>query len=211
MELLVVVTIIGILATITAPSLLMFRDIMTQSASQQIIGTISTAIEQYHGDFERNFANSYEAYPPSDDGAAGRYLLTRYLLGYPNDDGAQGLGFRVKDADGEFDSRAPVRGPYGGTEELELTRGNDKAFIDAFGNEIYYYRWNTPEQETNNGYSSDDNGGGPGNINAYVQADNNASNDNYDYYRRDYLLMSKGLEEEWGESPSSGIVSNFGN
>ena len=77
MELLVVVSIIGLLATMAVPSLLMFRDIMMQSASQQIIETISTAIEQYHGDFNRNFAHSYEAYPPSDDpgGTAGRYLL----------------------------------------------------------------------------------------------------------------------------------------
>ena len=207
-ELLVVMFIVGLLATMAVPTVSEYLRVAKQGTSLAVLGQIQGACMLYKSDFEE--------LPPSALGGAysswqGCELLVLFLTGYgpdkkndgipdlddmAKDDGHEGFGFRVE-------RRGRVFPPYNGTEKKDMGRGGGGGhpyFVDAWGNPICYYRYD-------NGYVSGDNAddGPPGGV-AYAQDSGN------DYYRKDLWLSSRGNNGEWN-APSDGgendDVTNF--
>lgn len=208
-ELLVVMFIVGMLATIAVPTVSEYLRVAKQGASLTVLGQIQGACALYKSDFEE--------LPPSSalggvySGWQGCELLALFLTGYgpdknsdgipgkdwAKDDGHEGFGFRVE-------RRGRVFPPYNGTEKTDMRRGASGRpyFVDAWDNPICYYRYD-------NGYDPGDNrgdpGNGPGNV-AYARDGGGV------YYRRDIWLSSRGNNGEW-DAPSDGgendDVTNF--
>jgi type II secretory pathway pseudopilin PulG len=202
----IVVAIIGLLLGILIPAAVAARRLAMEMETATRIATLETAVELYRQDFGEN--------PPSSMGGwaddwAGAELLAILLTGYgpdedpagipgddlDTDDGKDGFGYRVRD-------RGPVYGPYNGTEDLDRDTNDDfeqPVFVDVWERPILYYRF------TGSGYSGGHNPRGPGSFNAYVE------NDADEFYRRDYILISRGDDGEW-QSPSnadSDDITNF--
>ena len=205
-ELLVVVGVIMLLVGILMPSFNRAKMSMKKSASRANLSMIEQGCRQFYNDFK-------QVYPPSNNsdmgGLDGRHLIVVYMTGYADDkptanpDGTPGSD--LSDDDGKTgwgwrtETRGRVHGPYHGTESIKIASdgGVKKVFLDAFGQSIYYYRYDS-------GYNAGHN-----------------SNTGPDYlgdlptYRRDFVLMSKGPDEEWGEfsgsKPETGFddINNF--
>jgi len=207
-ELLVVMFIVGLLATMAVPTVSEYLRAAKQGASLAVLGQIQGACMLYKSDFEE--------LPPSALGGVykdwqGCELLVLFLTGYGPDDGGDGIpGDNMATDDGHdgFGFRVERRGrvlpPYNGTEKKDMGRGasGHPYFVDAWGNPICYYRYD-------NGYDSGDNegdpGNGPDNV-AYAQDSGN------NYYRKDLWLSSRGNNGQWN-APSDGgendDVTNF--
>ncbi|MCD4700142.1 MAG: type II secretion system GspH family protein [Phycisphaerae bacterium] len=224
-ELLVVVAIIVLLAGILLPALNKFRIAAKKAKTQSAINLIDGACRYYFNDFD--------GYPPSHDdtnysGWYGGQLLALFLTGYGpdvGDNGAPGVNLATDDGVGGFGFRVAQRGnvygPYGGTEKLDTKRevANDENelvdtspfFVDTFGalgNCILYYRVGDSTYDSSDNRGDDDKKGadGPEDVNPYAQ-------DGGAYYRTDFILISRGHNEQW-DPPSEGDsddVTNFSN
>lgn len=223
-EMLVIIVILILLIGIIAPAVLGVRQQAKRAASLATITLLEGAIRAYQQDFESQYAYDWQALPDSEaldelDGSPlttdieGRHRLVwcltglQYADGAVIDDGADGYGFRTI-------RRGPVHGPYNGAEGVETTdppTAADEAplaFVDAFGNEIYYYRYDPTVGDPDvDGYDEGDNAGGPANIDGWLS---NGSG-TWATYRRDFVLMTQGPDGEWAaiNEPAVDDVTNF--
>ncbi len=226
-EMLVIVVILILLIGIIAPAVLGVRQQAKRAASLATITLLEGAINAYRQDFESQYAADWRALPDSEmldelDGTSlsasgrlyGRHRLVwcltglQYADGAVIDDGADGYGFRTV-------TRGPVHGPYNGAEGVETTdpptEADDPplAFVDAFGNEIYYYRYDpvAAANDSDDGYDEDDNAGGPSDIDGWLSK---GSSGGWATYRRDFVLMTPGPDGEWEpDEPVTDDVTNF--
>lgn len=181
-ELLTIIVILGMLITMTTPSILKAREMFKTEQTYGILKDLGGAIRLYNQDWGED--------PPSAGGVTGglkgRYALVQALLGYRDDDGKRGRGARRPNA-----KRGKDLGPY---TEAKVD-GKPPAFVDAFGNQIYYYRYG---ERTAGKYNSVDNDRGPSDLEQYLKDPNS------NYYRKDYVLITPGPDREWmkpGENP----------
>ncbi len=202
-EVLVVVVIIVLLITLLVPSLRQFQKQVSRGRSQAIINLIDGACKTYYQDFKE--------YPLSTpDGAwYGRHRLVEWLTGYlpatataPNrSDGADGYGFRVPGG-------KMVYGPYNGTEKLQTTKSQPYAFVDTFGNEIFYYQCRFDDDAKKYMYYASDNNDA---TNAPLQGGYETT-DGTQLFQTTFLLMSAGADKEfsaWRDNNSTDDVTNF--
>jgi len=208
MELMLVISAIAMLLIITLPAVTKAISSFKRKASQGIISQLANACEAYETDFG--------AYPPSyvtsRSSWRGSQLLTLLLTGYfpdshdgtsglgepgtdalfggpgeTDDDGKEGFGFRVVRGGRQY-------GPYMGTDRNEFmpaSPDDHPVFVDAFGNEVFYYRY-----ETAGGYDADHNRGGDidgplGEISGY------ADDPDGGVYRKDFLLITAGADGDF--------------
>ncbi len=191
-ELLTIIVILGMLITLASPSVLTARRLFKIEQSRGVVNMVAQATEQ--------FRHEVGAYPPSDGGtpvdedgdqaverwptfSEGRYALVQALTGYApaTEDWKDGPGFRAK-------RRGRVHGPY--FTAGEQTSGDPPAFVDAFGNDIYYYRY------TAAGYVASHNTDGPDVGGDYLRD----PQDNF--YRKDYVLLTRGPDRRWADVDS---------
>jgi len=203
--LLTVIAILGLLIAMLAPTVVAVQKGFKISQTRSYLEQLRMGIE--------NYENELGSYPPSDGsypclgatkktnpstGAAG---LVQCMLGYKEDDGQKGPGFRQV--------RAGVKcGPYV-EDKLPMTSiaGEDPRFLDAFGNEILYYR------AENGSFDSGNNPKGPSNIMDYI-TNRGPDNGQRKYYRLDYLLITPGPDREWAKNLSANTekvddITNF--
>jgi len=175
-EMLVVIVIIALLIAIAVPSIFRIRINILASQTKATINLLSIGCDHYHADVDQ--------YPPLWGGLNGRQSLVECLTGYRDDDGKAGWGWRRE-------TRGTVYGPYNGAEKVETTRkadpGATPAFIDSFGNQIYYYRYN------GSGFNAGDNSdNGPADLGAYT---NNPATGKP--WTTKYVIMSPGPNGTW--------------
>jgi type II secretory pathway pseudopilin PulG len=180
-ELLTIIIILSMLISLTTPSILKAREIFKVNQTRATIGQLEAGCRQYRMDWEAN--------PPSGTGRRGvvgglrgRYALVQALLGYRDDDGITGLGARKR-------TRGKVKGPYVKGQKTSDKPGKPPAFVDAFGSDVYYYRWEGDHEKGR--FNEADNADGPSPLGVYVKDPND------DYYRQDYLLLSRGPDRAW--------------
>ena len=207
-EMLIIVAILILLVGILTPSINRARISAKTNTSKAHIALINTGCEMFNEDFDY--------YPPSSNASlAGKELIVVYMTGYANDrttstdedndakpvsyngatlkddDGKDGFGFRTV-------KRGRVYGPYNGTENIPT---DNKIFIDAFGNEILYYRYDTGSNLYVRGHNSTDfdNDGD-------FDADDQAYLDACEQSLTTFLLLTPGSDKSWGESDD---IRNF--
>jgi len=177
-ELLVVILIISLLLAILVPTIVKVKVLTMVNASRATINLLQGGCDMYRTELNE--------YPPSDAWALpsgstlyGRHRLVLALVGYQYCDGAEvndgkvGKGFRLE-------SRGKTYGPYAAEDARMI--GSPAAFMDAFENQVYYYRYNS-------GYASDD-PGGPGMPDYAKDLSGN-------FLRTDFVLMTKGPDDAW--------------
>jgi type II secretory pathway pseudopilin PulG len=205
-ELLVVIGIIIVLATMLLPTVVKYRKIIKANMTLSTINHLAAGCQQYQIDFGE-FPPS--AAPAAYNGWAGAQLLPLFLIGYapkgsPGDrmdvgDGADGPGFRVQLP------RGKIYGPYPDESTASLTvgyptGGGPRYFLDAFGGPILYYRGGDPN--LGNSFNSNDNQcpplpnppRAPADINAYAKGFISGSSR---FLRTDFLLISAGADANW--------------
>jgi hypothetical protein len=161
------------------------------------------------------YCNDFDEYPPSDPKAnsarlEGRYNLVQAIRGYQTnsngeiDDGLSGPGFKLRPT-------GPVWTPYNGCEELKLVfneADQSSAFADAFGNPIYYYRWDEGNQTYHDAHNNASPGADPPDgINRYAGAGTGGG-----VLRKDFILLSKGGDGRWEarrDDPATDDITNF--
>lgn len=199
MELLVVIVIISLLLTILVPSVFSIRRDIARGQTQAVVRLLAGACEYYKQDDIGSYPDSTPAtmggYPMK-----GRNRLVEALTGYLPlaADGEDGFGWRAVKGGRKC-------GPYHGAEEVATKMtGNGAAFVDTFGGEIYYYRYDT----TGLKYNPADNDLGPADINVYAK-----DTAGTDYLSKTFLIMSKGSDGVWasGSAMSGGSddITNF--
>lgn len=193
LEMLTVVIIVGLLLAIGTPSVLRMQLIAMRRTSLVRIRTLETGCEAYKKDFGM--------FPPSGSASngigktacpQGQHNLARCLVGYRDDDGKAGLGFRI--------GKSKVYGPYAGCEDVKYTpAGSEVVFLDAFDYPILYYcgmEFNANGDYVFVSFKDGDNSNGPDSINtSYVQV-KNAENVTVKA-RKDFILCSKGPDGKW--------------
>jgi len=201
-ELLTIIIILGMLITLAAPSMLKARLLFRQSTTMAYLGTIGGAIASYQMDwkdcpYERDQPLFLRGLPRSDGTGAGklkgRYALVAALTGYLSkaQDGAEGPGARWRKG-----QPGKVFGPYVESDQPRGRLDGDTkatpAFLDAFGNEILYYRFN-PSASGGGAYNTEDNDSlGPNPLSQYLRDPNTQT-----LYRRDYVLLTPGADRQW--------------
>ncbi|MGC9454192.1 MAG: competence type IV pilus major pilin ComGC [Phycisphaerae bacterium] len=223
-ELMTVIAVIALLLAILIPSLMQIKTQIQRSASLTMVRMLDSACEAYFNDFDD--------YPPSrrPDGADylpdwdGKYLLPLLLTGYGPDAEDPGIPFeggrRLDQDDGKSEfgfrvvARGVVYGPYHGTEDIRMQPAEDTdgppAFVDSFGNQVFYYRFDQ-EDET---YHEDHNGPDMYGPHAPQEPDmpDYARRNDGEFIRRDFILCTKGPDfefEAFGENPATDDVTNF--
>jgi type II secretory pathway pseudopilin PulG len=218
-EILVVVSVLVLLVGILVPSLENARRVTRIKTTESLLGTIEGGLSQLKND-TRPAAPPDGFYPPSSDGMVkdnepwkdkvpndykGRHLLTVFLIGWPEDegddnkpssnitedDGANGWGVR-------FNSRGRIYGPYNGLQDAPVEKDGDRfAFVDPFGNEVYYYRYDdrTGEEKYHEDHNTDEDHHTDGPSQAYL--------DQLEKSRRDYILITAGPDGEFGDPTGS--------
>ena len=151
-ELTLVVAVIAMLMLMAAPAVNKAAKIARRDSSHAIVKTLQAACFDFFTDMKE--------FPRSSDGNYGDWtgseLLRLQLVGYGPDadqDGAPGNNgdnsdLQTLDTDDGFDGfgfrtwpHEAIHGPYVGTENLKYHERDGRSFfIDAFGNEIFYYR-----------------------------------------------------------------------
>ena len=196
-ELLVIIAIIVLLISILVPSISRVRIAAKTRVSQAHVGLINTGCEMFNEDFD-NYPLSYDTSGAyfNDANSYGKKLIVLLLTGYANDTAPKGSpGSRMEDDDGKDGfgfrtvKRGRVYGPYNGTENIPT---DNKIFVDAFGNEILYYRYDTGSNQYYEAHN-DDLDDPPDDPN---QAYLNACADNL----TTFLLLTPGSDKSWGES-----------
>lgn len=208
MDLLLGLLALVLVLAVTIPFVRRMQVICVYPSPLWTINLIDGACQLYWNDFD-------EQYPLSDPktngtGLEGRYNVVQAVLGYQTDgngeidDGLAGPGIRV-------DPKGRTYGPYNECEKLELVRNEadrSSAFADAFGNPIYYYRWD----EKNQTYHDDHNNASPGSdppddINRYA-----AGKSAGPVLRKDFILLSRGRDGQWQcfqDDPDTDDITNF--
>ncbi len=202
-ELMTVILVLMVLIAIGVPSIQAARRQFLANVSYARLNIIQGACNAYRADWEEFPPSSYSGGAPE-----GRYLLVRALVGFLDaaQDGQDGLGAR-KAIEGSTKLGGRLYGPYNGSQDVPVlisgTRaGQTRAFIDAFGNEFYYYRF------TGTTYNASDNStGGPTNLDALLK------NADGTFWRKDYVIMSKGYDGVWDltyiGNPKRNDTTNF--
>ena len=192
-ELLTIIAILGLLIAMLAPAVQKVRRKFKINETKVYIAQINTGVEMFMDDHRDKTPPPSDGTYPSPGGAknanpkTGAAGLVQCLLGYKSedDDGLDGPGFRRVRA-------GKSHGPYvSGDLPLTKIENEDPRFLDAFGNEILYYRWE------GNGFVSSHNTGGPDNVMAYVS--NPADDGHRPHYRQDYIIISPGPDRAWAE------------
>ena len=196
-ELLTIIMIIVLLVGLGAPSILKMQSQAARSVSLTTLRTIDQAVRAYEVD--------HKQFPPSADsgGLQGKHWLVWALVGYKGeaDDKADGYGFRVQ-------KPGTVYGPYVEVAKMRISKTTPPAFLDAFDNEILYYRYDSSPGQ--NKYQDADNTGTapqdrPSNINDYAK---NGSA----YFTTSFLLISRGADgkfESYNSKPATDDCTNF--
>ena len=206
-EVLVVVAIIALLLTLFVPSLRQFQNQISRGRSQAIINLIDGACKMYYQDFK-----AYPDSTPINYGATkwyGRHRLVQALTGYlpRNEDGQDGYGFRTQD---NSSSRwnTVVYGPYNGAEKLQVKHlpadTDPYVFLDTFGNQIFYYRYDETAKKYQPGDNSD--AAKAPSLGSYE------TNKESQLFQTTFLLMSAGADKEftaWRDNNSTDDVTNF--
>jgi prepilin-type N-terminal cleavage/methylation domain-containing protein len=222
-ELLTVVAIIALLLGILLPAVSSARRAALLKTSQASVNLINAAVEMYANDFDGDAPPSTKGSDTTLPNWKGAELLCLLLTGYAedprvagkpfengddlsNDDGKAGFGFRRQ-------QRGKVYGPYNGTEKLDIgnSDNNRKVFIDAFDNPILYYKYDESAKEyvaIHNSGVYESGSGKPGTpSDGYLNAADTGAAD----VRKDFILVSLGAADEWGnELDSEKQPSNFG-
>lgn len=189
-ELLTILIILGLLISLAGPSILRARTIFRVRECQARIRLIDGACGMYYADWDSQ-------YPPSTSATIGgkamqgRHRLVQSLIAYmpASADGYDGFGARKVD-------RGKVYGPYVGLENMERSVNQPFAFMDTFGNEIYYYRG----LPVGGGsvFEAGDNKDGPPTLGKYLQDANG------NYFRKDYVILSPGPNTKWDPNADTG-------
>ena len=187
-ELLVVITIIGVLLGTLLPTLAKIRVLMLVNASQTMINQIDVAVRQYYDEHDGR-------YPP--DGAV---LATCVAVAHPKDPNNTRMG---------------SYGPYNGTDKMawrtamvggETDPDNGtgpRMFHDAFGNPILYFRFDrTANAFVAGALRSDIHNGIPSNLGGYLSGEGGA------YYRQDFVLITPGPNSQWEAHYSGGWTTS---
>lgn len=220
-ELLTIIIILSMLITLAAPSMLEARRIFREHQTNATIGMIADAIGMYQLDwkdspYEQREDNQriplrLKGLPRSDGGVAGglkgRYALVEALTGYlpATYDGKDGPGARWhKDRPGK--DCGPYVGPDMAKGREDGKANRDPAFLDAFGNEIFYYRCTLDEE---NPFDAADNfNDGPTALRDYLTDPNTNT-----LYRQDFILITRGADRQWmkrtPELQETDDVANF--
>ncbi len=124
-------------------------------------------------------------YHNEHDRYPGKDLFTD-LTGAGDDDGQPGYGYRLE-------PRGMVYGPWNGADKL-AKRGDPPHFVDGFGNEIEYHLFEDMPDDVKD-YNTHSSPPGKPPV----------------YYRRDYILRSRGPNGKWDppRSPDSDDVTNM--
>jgi prepilin-type N-terminal cleavage/methylation domain-containing protein len=221
-ELLVVISIIVLMAAMAIPSVLRVRRQIARGQSLALINLLDGAVRQYRNDFDEVPPSDAEPYRADDSDAfdlEGRHLLVFLLTGYAGDpgesgspadgsrpmivdDGKSGWGLRTR-------LRGKVYGPYNGAENVDRETAADPnsddlpeayAFVDTFGNEVYYYRYDDRDDT----YHADHNTDGPA-LDGGADVDDYVQDPDGELLRRDYILCTRGPDLKWGSrDPSTG-------
>ncbi len=206
-ELLTIIVILGMLITLTAPSVMEAIRLFRVDESRTYLQQIGMGIRLYKNDWKDlapvtgwapGFPDHLKGLPPScggkdgvTGGLRGAYALVQALTGYRPDDGIPGWGAKYIDP-----TVAPGR-KYGPYVSGEMPMGGDAAdppaFLDAFGNKILYYRFEPGAGEFGGSFDSGHNDGGPPptSFAAYL------TDPNGDLYRLDYVLITPGPDRTW--------------
>ena len=206
-EMLVIILIIAILVGILVPSVYSALERVKRNSTLATVRLLDSACRMYKsdmGDFPDS--NSREVLDPNvaividSKTFEGRHRLVQALTGYLGKDvngnsidGKDGPGFRLTGF------RGTVYGPYNGSEKVKTVSADPNtppAFVDSFGNEIYYYKFRDPDD---NGiepakFVNDDNTGGPADADKYARRDPNDPNT---YETREFMIISAGPDEEF--------------
>ncbi len=120
---------------------------------------------------------------------------------FDKDDGADGYGFRLSRAGKKY-------GPYLGAEDIEAAKmapDDRAAFIDTFGNPIFYYVWD-------NGYDKSDNHVTDGLAGPLSTDDDYAEDSAGQYLRKDFFLATAGPDRRFvsfADSPTTDDITNI--
>jgi hypothetical protein len=158
------------LATFVVPAIIKVRTRSGPHHSRFTIHILDKAIEMYHG--------AHNRYPGKD--------LFKDLTGAGDDDGQPGYGYRLEPSGRVYD-------PWNGTDQL-AKRGDPPHFVDSFGNEIEYHRFEDMPDDVKD-YNTHSRSTGKPPV----------------YYRRDYILRSRGPNGKWDPpgSPDSDDITNM--
>lgn len=198
-ELLVVIMVLGLLATIIVPSVARVRTNTMRSQSKMMVTMIDTGLRMYFDDHKQY---------PEPAAIKGRIVVAMALTGYgaKADDGEDGLGFRISDGAGGWEKTLYV--PYNDTQKLlqdEVVGGVKTGkkigpFLDAFDNPILYYRYDTVTK-TYKASDNDDLTAKPS-VPSYMQK-------GAAFYRTDFVLCTAGSDGVFSSTGSSDDVLNF--
>jgi len=186
-ELLVVITIMGVLLGTLLPTLAKIRVLMLVNASQTMINQVNGAVKAYY--------NEHDRYP-----ADGAVLANCVAKEHPWD---------------PDNTRMGTYGPYNGTDKMTwrtAMQGGEtnpdnasgpQMFHDAFGNPILYFRFDrTANAFAIGAMPSDVHNGLPSNLGAYLSGEGGA------YYRQDFVLITPGPNSTWEPHYSGGWTTS---
>lgn len=233
-ELMLVIFIIMLLIGIGVPAIDGVRRNYRRTLSLATLNMLEKACEHYRLDFKTwaTAEHPWLSYPPG-----GTTSLVWALIGYAddmgndatpdsdgytleNDDGYKGFGFRLA-------GRGRRYGPYGGAEQAD-TDGDPVAFVDAFQNPVFYYRFEYDvivgedgeveldadgevqvENERFVGLTDEDGQPieeeGP----TLPQYATRPPGEGGGYYRKDILLCTKGPDAIWGSIDADGVTRRW--
>lgn len=204
-ELLTIIVILGMLITLTTPSILEVKKIFATKESTGRMHLLEGAIRAYSIDWGVLPPSAAASYPK---GLKGRQGLVQALTGYLDRqaDGKDGWGSRKV-------ARGKIYGPYVGMDQPMPMQGDPPVFTDAFGNDFYYYRFNSTVGVY--AYEENDNdvdtalGKVPDLNTKYLRPRQDSAKP---MYRVDYILLTPGADRAWetfpeGKKKSDDIVN----
>lgn len=202
-ELSVVILIITMMMLMAVPAVSRIVAQARRDLSFAIVHQIENACEDFK--LEVQVDGLYQ-YPRSNDpdysNWSGSQLLRLQLTGYApdlgddglpaktqsfeslaTDDGHHGFGFRLT-------RKGRVYGPYPGTAAMDIdSRDGHSFFVDAFGHEIYYYRYDLDKKDYDDG--DNDPIDADGNVVSVSEYATNPKTDKY-YRIDDFVIFSAG-------------------
>jgi len=193
-ELLTIIIILGMLVALVSPAVTEARKQFKVNQTRAIIEQLKMGVNLYRDDVG-DLPPSDGSYPAPGgtnkqlSGAGGAAGLVQCLIGYKNDDGMSGPGFRTV-------KPGKTHGPYV-SQKLRYA-GEPPIFQDAFANDIIYYRWYSTGSNSGNFRGADNSGQGPTDIMTYVR-DPRTNDQDHPYYREDYLILSPGPDRQWAK------------
>jgi hypothetical protein len=212
-ELLTIIIILGMLISLSTPSILIVRRMAKVKLSHATYKTLGGGIELYRGD------DRFTRPPPSDPSdpnnythLEGRFALVQFMIGYMSaaKDGVEGAGYRWRENNTDFVRGGKVYGPYGGCDHIERGKGRaHPVFVEAFDNDILYFRFDDEEGYII-GHNSSADPEAPSNLEQYTR---DQLDPNRPYYRGDYILISGGPDKLFKDvtdgKPDVDDITNF--